>query len=481
MESKKIKENGVVYTPKYIVDMILDQSGYYGSQILKKHVIDNSCGDGAFLTRIVERYITEFFKINELNIDTKLTLLDELKKFVHGIEIDQISVTLCQNNLNNILKKHDLDLIDWDVFQGNSLEVTKYDKMMDYVIGNPPYVRIHNIKKNLDFVKEQRFSNGGMTDLFIIFYDLGLNMLNDSGILSYITPSSIFHSIAGTNFRKHIITNKLLTSVIDFRHFQAFEKFITYTAIITLDMKNKHDIVEYSILNTDDLSKKSIDSLKYESFYLQSAFYFGKSEILSQLSDVLSQSLKDNSIEVKNGFATLNDSLFIQPEFNISSKYIYPVLKASTKKWNQIIFPYDVDGNPIDFDDLGKLKEYFQIHSQTLKNRSLEKENYWWLFGRSQGIKDFWKEKLAINTLIRKTGDLKIQYLKAGQGIYSGLYILADPSQYRQISNWLCSDDFANYVSLLGKYKSGGYYAFSTSDVKRFLLYMKNKESGGTI
>ena len=50
--SNKIKEQGKVYTPDYIVKNILNLAGYKGNNILQKHVIDNSCGDGAFLKEI---------------------------------------------------------------------------------------------------------------------------------------------------------------------------------------------------------------------------------------------------------------------------------------------------------------------------------------------------------------------------------------------------------------------------------------------
>jgi hypothetical protein len=37
------------------------------------------------------------------------------------------------------------------------------------------------------------------------------------------------------------------------------------------------------------------------------------------------------------------------------------------------------------------------------------------------------------------------------------------------------SSDFLDYVSVLGKYKNGGYYTFSSSDVKKYLIYKLNK------
>ena len=44
--------------------------------------------------------------------------------------------------------------------------------------------------------------------------------------------------------------------------------------------------------------------------------------------------------------------------------------------------------------------------------------------------------------------------------------------------NALMSDDFVAYISLLGKYKSGGYYTFSSKDVKAYLDYKLAYEGG---
>jgi len=51
------KLTGRFYTPEFMVKNILDLSGYYDKNIEKKHIIDNSCGDGAFLKEIVTRFL----------------------------------------------------------------------------------------------------------------------------------------------------------------------------------------------------------------------------------------------------------------------------------------------------------------------------------------------------------------------------------------------------------------------------------------
>ncbi len=49
--------NFKIYTPPKIVRKLLKLCNYGGKEILKKHVVDNSCGDGAILEQVVLEYI----------------------------------------------------------------------------------------------------------------------------------------------------------------------------------------------------------------------------------------------------------------------------------------------------------------------------------------------------------------------------------------------------------------------------------------
>lgn len=62
-----LKKRGKFYTPKFLVEIILDYAGYGIGQISCKHVIDNSCGDGAFLAEITKRYCDDFVKSHILS------------------------------------------------------------------------------------------------------------------------------------------------------------------------------------------------------------------------------------------------------------------------------------------------------------------------------------------------------------------------------------------------------------------------------
>ena len=76
----------------------------------------------------------------------------------------------------------------------------------------------HNLDTSYDAVKI-KFAEKGMTDLFIVFFEIGFNMLSTNGCMSPITPSSWLSSQAGKNLRTYILHNKNLSGLIDLEHF----------------------------------------------------------------------------------------------------------------------------------------------------------------------------------------------------------------------------------------------------------------------
>ena len=98
---KKVKTLGQVYTPVDIVRDVLDAAGYTGTDILGKHVMENSFGEGAFLSEIVTRYIHESKNQNHSNEQ----IAEELATYVHGIDIDPANLSHTVQMLNEQIKK----------------------------------------------------------------------------------------------------------------------------------------------------------------------------------------------------------------------------------------------------------------------------------------------------------------------------------------------------------------------------------------
>ncbi|MBR6026486.1 MAG: hypothetical protein IK065_02680 [Neisseriaceae bacterium] len=139
----------------------------------------------------------------------------------------------------------------------------------------------------------------------------------------------------------------------------------------------------------------------------------------------------------------------------------------------QCFYPYDKTGKYIPFDELikvPKIKDYYFKNVEKLKSHSLENKNIWHIFGRSQGVLDTWKNKYAINALIRHIDDIKLTPCPTGVGSYSGLYILTELS-FNELKNILFQQEFVDYIQSLGKYKQGGYYTFSSKDLLKYLDY----------
>lgn len=471
--AKAVKKYGRVYTPNYLVKVILDFGNYTSPSILQKHVIDNSCGDGAFLQEIVKRYCSFFFEFNN-DLDK---LKNELETFVHGIELDTDECYLCIQNLNRVVAEFGIDSVQWDVINADTLTIDKFNKGMDYVFGNPPYVRVHNLEKNYDAVKQFKFAESGMTDLFIVFFEIGFNMLSKDGTMCLITPSSWLSSKAGANLRKYIQVYDNLSGLIDLEHFQPFEA-TTYTLISRFQNPKSFDKIEYCTFDEKNNTKKFCNYLSLKEMNFGNCFYVADSEKLSELRAIKTEHSYPY-VSVKNGFATLADRVFIG-DFDFNEGTI-DILKASTGKWSKCIYPYDESGKPLPLEDFKKKKRAFShllAHCDKLtKNRDIEDDKYWYLFGRTQALKDVSRKKYAINTIIKDKNSIKLEKVSEGKGLYSGLYILSE-IEFEEIRKLVISNEFINYIKSLKNYKSGGYYTFASKDLEHYLNFKLSKKYG---
>ena len=390
--------------------------------------------------------------------------------FIHGIELDAEECKSCIQNLNVLVEEFGLSNIKWDIINADTLSIDKFNGKMDFVFGNPPYVRVHNLEDSYDSVKKYKFAEGGMTDLYIVFFEIGFNMLAEDGTMCLITPSSWLNSLAGKNLREFIHFYHYLTGVIDLEHFQPFEA-TTYTFISRFMRKTNNKLIDYCVFDGVKKDKILCDKLTYDDIQIGNNYYFSDKNSLLLLKNIKT-TFSYPYVSVKNGFATLADKVFIG-DFDFKEGTI-DILKASTGKWSKCVYPYDNNGKPIPLDVFMKNGDAY-CHLLSNKNiltkgRDNENDNYWYLFGRTQALKDVSKKKYAINTIIKDINSIRLEYVPKGSGLYSGLYILTD-IEFETIKEIVLTDDFISYIRLLKHYKSGGYYTFSSKDLEHFLNY----------
>lgn len=466
----KVKDYGQVFSPESIVREVLNTAGYYGENILKKHVMENSCGDGAFLCEIIKRYLDAY----EKKYNSLYGVEEDLKTYIHGIEIDKKIYETCLVNITSFLKSRNIEQVKLDIISADAITTSMYNKKMDFVVGNPPYVRVHNLDKRYCKVKKYSFCKEGMTDLYLLFYEVGLKMLKKDGVLCYITPNSFYCSNAAKKFREYLKEHLNLEVLKDLGHYQPFNV-NAYTTICKIVNNSQNDFCKYYKYDMQSDRYLFVCDISYSDLFVDGNIVLTDNK---KFLPILNYKVDKNArVIVKNGFATLNDKIFISNCFDFCKNKI-SVIKASTGQWKECIYPYDNKGKLIAFDLLDdELKKYLLEHKKELANHSKKSEGSWYAFGRSQAINDVKLNKISINTTIKDIDSIKINIVESGKGIYSGLYILTDVD-LESIKSIVCCDRFIEYLRVLNKCKSGGYYTFSSSDLSRYINYYLEVNNG---
>lgn len=490
-ESKK--QNGQYMTPSNIVKLILDEVGYFGESILNKKIIEPSFGDGAFLEEIVRRIIETASKKEVKRI---------LEENVFGIEKDSNLYHKAIQRLDNIIEEAHIEKVNWKhIINGDTLLLYEdYIGKFDFVVGNPPYVNIHNIKEEYrDIAKQFQFTKGTV-DLYVIFYELGIMFLNENGKLGFISPNTFMINKSQRDFRNLLIDKKLITRLFNFKYHQVFEDASTYTCICILDKNNKNASINYKEYREDGF--KIDEVFEYSEFHHES-WILGSKEDLTFLNTNMNKENKLKSIAmIQNGIATNRDDIYIHNIFEdeilmkpykgkhtdvkkivfffdkdtvypIETTILHRVVKAT--KFNgtftneYIIYPYK-EGNIIPEEKL--MKEYplayrylFQNKEELLK-RDMEKNTNWYAFGRSQGIVNMEREKIVIKRFMDKRNKIIPYLLEQDVIVYACICFTSD--EIYKVMDILTSDKFYKYCCLNGRDMQKGFIGLSSSVIKNF-------------
>lgn len=497
---KKHKTLGQVYTPEWIVDEILENVGYESEKILDSTILEPSCGDGAFLKRIVSRFIHQARKNN---LSDKL-IKQKIEKQIIAFEIDTEEYHKCINNLNNLVE-NDFNFklsIDWNIINGDSLVLYKdYLGRFDFIVGNPPYIRIHNLdKRTRELIKNDFQFAEGTIDIYITFFELGFRCLKQTGRLSFITPNSYLHNSSYDKFRDYVKLKKALVSLIDFKSNKIFNGFSTYTAISTFDFNSKYEFFFYSELVDNEIQE--VNKIKFSDLNNQDWTFSSKEDFEFLESLKIENSVKIGDIfDVQYGFATLRDGIFIGDiknnndsedlvffnDFLIEKNVLKKIVKGSTYKGNAdenkyIIFPYKLIKSKYVAYTETELKllfprafNYLLSHKEELMKRDMDKGASWYEFGRSQGVQTVHRPKLVCSTLIKDK--LQVYELPADVFVYSGIFISTKKNSeaINKLKSTLEAPEFTRYIRITGKDFSGGYKSITTKQIKNFAFGQMKK------
>jgi SAM-dependent methyltransferase len=172
----------------------------------------------------------------------------------------------------------------------------------DVVIGNPPYVRQENIKKSeKDYLSKHFTVGSGTADLYVYFYNLGINLLKKNGILGFITPNKWFKTKYGLNLRNFLKEYQII-EIYDFFELKIFQDASTEPQIIIVkNQKSDQSFNYYPVSSTTEFITSQIKPNPIDKIKLNAdSWILGKND-----NETVLKKIYDNSISLieytKNG------------------------------------------------------------------------------------------------------------------------------------------------------------------------------------
>ena len=491
-EYSKEKLTGQIFTPYFIVNKILDDTGYNSPDILGKKIIDPACGDGRFLEKIVERII---------KYSPKEKLTENLQN-VYGWDTDEYAIRKAIDKLNSLITPFNI-IVNWNISVTNSLHKgnTKPDlfsfqepvEKFDFIVGNPPYIRIQHLEiKERKFIQNHyQLCKSGSTDIFIAFYELALNLLKENGIAGYITPNTFFHTDTARDLRKYFETRQNLIQITNYGHIQLFDDATTYSAIVIFDKKKHNRFLYQHAKDRNTFEERMIDfsELKGKKFWQLS---LNKNEIIKgkRLGDIA---------KIHVGITTLADKIYMMPFVKKENNYIFlqskhngiikiekdilkPIIKVSTlKDGNEpikeyVIFPYKKINGKHQIIPENELKEKYPLaYDYLLKVKpKLDKRDNgkpnpvaWYAFGRTQGLDTTFGKKILFSPMNKEPNFILSKYEDAT--FYSG-YCIKYEGDYEYLLKQLNSQRMKQYIQITARDFRGGWKAYNKKIVQEFII-----------
>ena len=404
-----IKHFGRVYTPPEIVRQML--TPLFASRIEGLRICDPACGTGDFLAPIVEEICKRGGDMTTL-------------KQITGYDVNGEAVQICRARLSDTAERilgRSIPSTFWRIFHTDAMDAWQEDSgSFDWIVGNPPYVRIQHLeaerREKIRKAGWQYFC--GSSDLYIVFFELGLRLLKDKGNLIYISPSGWLRNDAGQKMRLDLEANHRIISLYDYRDYQVFPGLSTYTCITHISKGKAAGLEKIYRWN----GRKFANSYKL----MRSDSKWAVVSASFRLSRAASVKLSDIA-DIHVGVQTLADRIFIlavnswQDDFAVcelggkelvlEKGAVRPILKASVLREGKdrlervAIFPYDDHGKLMSENvfrnDFPYAYNWLRQNKKLLLSRDKGKidKRKWYGYGREVGIKTSFGYKILTSSM----------------------------------------------------------------------------------
>lgn len=228
-------EHGEVFTRRWVVELILDAVGYRADADLGgMTIVEPACGRGAFLLPIVERLARSCARHGRHLADAG----DAIRGFdllMHNVEHVRKEMTAKLLELGEPLDVAE-HLSDGWATAGDFLLTDHGRGQADFVVGNPPYIRLEDVPVEVsDAYRAECSTMRGRADVFVGFFEKGLGLLAPGGRLAFICADRWMRNQYGEKLRSLVAGDYSVDSVVAMREVDAFEDEVSaYPAVTVL-------------------------------------------------------------------------------------------------------------------------------------------------------------------------------------------------------------------------------------------------------
>ena len=399
-----LPELGTVYTKPEIVALILDLAGYDPARmrLSEYRLLEPSCGDGAFIQEVVKRLIASEKHASPEGVDWYSSSLESA---IRAVDISEKAVTETRTLVARLLMQHGCpgeranQLSEAWTFQTDFLLHDWQREQFDFVIGNPPYVRLEDVPERI--LHEYRNAYRTATDradLYVPFFECGLRLIGNRGVLAFICANRFAKNQYGSALRSLIAEHYHVRNYINLEHTQPFLSDVSaYPAIIVIDRERGAPTHAATV---DDLAAGTLralrspyseipDSGRFANWYPNGAPWVSTcSRHQAQLAGLEKQfpAVEESApgTKVGIGVATGADDIFVLPQkrADIEDDRQLPLLMAqdigcekleSSGHWLLNPFAEADDGSLVNFSTHPGLVAYFGNNAQRLKARHCAK------------------------------------------------------------------------------------------------------------
>jgi len=486
---------GAVYTPQNIRQFIVEKAFLHNKKCFSSlTVADISCGCAAFLWDSA-RYIKSA---------TNFSFKQIFKNNIFGLDIEEYSVKRAKIllSLAAILHGEDDDF-DFNILQDNALTYQWGEYIYDFhgfdiILGNPPYVCSRHLSdETKSILVSFDICRVGHPDLYIPFFQVGLENLAVDGILGLITMNSFFKSLNSRALRKYFHAKSLDFKIIDFGSEQVFKSKNVYTCICLIANTESNNI-HYATVMSSTLSSCDIEyeQIPYSSLSEYHGWNLKNNHIIAQIEAIGNRF--GNTYKTSHGLATLKNEIYIfspesedefyyymhsDREYKIEKRICRDVVNSNklSRKFSfeqlkeKLIFPYTDEQKPVLLEEnyfkniFPHAYNYLTCKRDVLAMRDKGNGVYaqWYAFGRTQAL-----EKRKYKLFFPKYSDNIPYYLLNSDEatyFYNGQAVIGDNIEDLMVVKKLMeSKVFWFYIKTTSKPYSSSYFSLNGTYINNF-------------